>query len=287
MAQICKDLNELAIYDCTQDLPGLISLIDAQRNLKSLKIYHHGRKGNCNEIGKALARKGNTINELHLVSVNTTIPLSFLTSLINLKKLSISNGENITEEIKKYLEISEFSELQSLFVFGLSCFKELAILIEKTKGNISKIYINITNKSVKNTEMLIKAIANNCPKIKELSTYLEPKDFIYVKSLLLNCRNLESIKFDRLHFFVNENGRIGNELLDILIKFSPKSFSIAISGDWKYSIDTFERFFESCRDRTLFRFDIVYYNQFYITKDHKMIVRKYVDEGVVKHSNCK
>ena len=65
MAQICKDLNELGIYDCTQDLPGLISLIDAQRNLKSLKIYHHGRKGNCNEIGKALARNSFRLSSYH------------------------------------------------------------------------------------------------------------------------------------------------------------------------------------------------------------------------------
>jgi hypothetical protein len=35
MTEICKDLNELTIYNC-KDLPGLISLIDAQRNLKKL-----------------------------------------------------------------------------------------------------------------------------------------------------------------------------------------------------------------------------------------------------------
>ena len=40
---------------------------------------------------------------------------------------------------------------------------------------------------------LIKAIVNNCPKIKRLSTYLEPKDFIHVKILLLNCKYLEDV----------------------------------------------------------------------------------------------
>jgi hypothetical protein len=40
MAQICKGLNYLTIYDCYQDLPGLISLIDAQKNLTSVTIYH-------------------------------------------------------------------------------------------------------------------------------------------------------------------------------------------------------------------------------------------------------
>ena len=40
--------------------------------------------------------------------------------------------------------------------------------------------------------MLIKAIANNCPKIKKLYTILVPEDFIHVKLLLLNCRFLEA-----------------------------------------------------------------------------------------------
>ena len=60
---------------------------------------------------------------------------------------------------------------------------------------------------IKNTGMLIKAIANNCPKIKFLRTYLEPEDFIHVKSLLLNCRNL---KFDSWGPFVNANDNTGD-----------------------------------------------------------------------------
>ena len=46
--------------------------------------------------------------------------------------------------------------------------------------------------NVKNTGMLIKAIANNCPKIKMLSTFIEQKDFIYLKLFLLNCRFFRS-----------------------------------------------------------------------------------------------
>ena len=39
MAQICKDLNELIIYNNYQDVPGLISLIDVQRNLRGVFIH--------------------------------------------------------------------------------------------------------------------------------------------------------------------------------------------------------------------------------------------------------
>ena len=39
MAQICKALKILVIIDaCYQDIPGLISLIDAQRDLKNVII---------------------------------------------------------------------------------------------------------------------------------------------------------------------------------------------------------------------------------------------------------
>ncbi|RIA87063.1 hypothetical protein C1645_778141 [Glomus cerebriforme] len=296
MAQICKNLNEIIIQNCYQDLPGLITLIDAQRNLKSVLFYgsknKKGSKGTpCKNLGNALARKGNMINVLHLDSVSI-IPPSFLTSLINLKDLSIFNVGNYGDtseeikEIKQYLIISEFPNLQYLD-FGLPCFKELAMLILKTKGNILYVDVSINNKNAKDVGMLIKAIANNCPKIKGLSTHLELRDFINVKLLLLNCRYLGCIKFDSLEDsfvnFVNENDNTGDELLDILTKFSPNSLTdISISGCWKYSIEAFERFFDSCREKTLFYFEIIPSNINYITQDHIVIIRKFIEEGVIK-----
>ncbi|RIA92878.1 hypothetical protein C1645_735984 [Glomus cerebriforme] len=287
MSLICKDLNILSIYNYSQDNPGLISLIDAQKNLKNVSISPHIKKESCKELSKALTRKGNTITDLNLESVNIIPPL-FLTSLISLKISNSYEYENFGKEIQEfqqYLGNSEFPELQFLDVDELSCFKELAMLIGKTRGNISGVSIYIFDKSAENTGMLIKAIANNCPKIKWLSTYLEPKDFIYVKSLLLNCKNLISVKFDSLNFGVNKNDNIGDELLEILTKFSPKSLiEISISGNWKYSIDAFNRFFESFRGRTLNYFEINN-GQDYITEGHKMIVRQYIIEGLIIDSN--
>jgi hypothetical protein len=225
MAQICKYLNKLIIIDYSQDIPGLISLIDAQRNLKDVIIcFSRIKQGTCEELGKSLARKGCKINNLSLYDSVGTISHSFLTSLIGLRDLTIihdhdcENYEDI-KEFQQYLTISEFPNLQYFWFDAFSCFKELALVIEKTKGNIMTIKIYTSNKSAENTGMLIKAIANNCPKIEELTTYLGPKDLIYVKSLLLNCRNLIRLCLDSL----NENDNIGNELLNILIKFSPKS----------------------------------------------------------------
>jgi hypothetical protein len=284
MAQICRNLNRLTINNCSQDLPGLISLIDVQKNLKNLLLYPTNKKGTCEKLSKALARKYNTIKNLTLGPVGSIEP-SFLTSLTNLKSITIYEGDEIRKEIKDfqhYLAISEFPDLQVITIVGLSCFKELAQLIEKTRGNISEISLYTFNKSAENTGMLIKAIANNCPKIKSLPIYLKSTDFIHVKSLLLNCKYLEDIKFYGMDS-VSTDDNVGDELLDILTEFSPKLLTkILLSGSWNYSIDTFERFFESYRGRTLSYFEIRN-----VTEEYKDIVRKYIKEGVIKGSNIR
>jgi hypothetical protein len=293
MGKITKNLNELFIENYYQEEPGLISLIDAQKNLKSVSFYSNkdNKKGNFKELSKAIARKKDTINNINLTSINIITPSSLIT-LNNLKFISIYNKEkydNTKEEIKefqKYLSISEFPKLEYLLTNRLSCFKEISMLIEKTKGNILKVEISDSNKKSKNTGMLIKAISINCPRIKILSTYLEPIDFIQVKLLLLNCKYLESLRFYSLNIN-NENDNIGDELLDILTKYSPNSLTrIRISGSWKYSINIFDRFFDSCRERILSYFAIIPDNIInYIKYDHRLIIRKYINEGVIKSSN--
>jgi hypothetical protein len=251
MAQICKHLSKLIIDEYSQDIPGLISLIDAQRNLKDVVIhFYHIKQGTCEELSKALARKGCTINNLSLYNSVGTISHSFLTSLIGLRDLTIThdhdcdNYEDI-KEFQQYLAISEFPNLQHLWFNKCSCFKELALVIEKTKGNIIEVYINTSDNFAENTGMLIEAIANNCPKIRSLTTHLGPKDLIYVKSLLTNCKILANLNLDGL----NENDNIGNELLNILIKFSSKSLTnITLSNKWKYSIDILKDFLKVLGD---------------------------------------
>ncbi|POG57789.1 hypothetical protein GLOIN_2v1736700, partial [Rhizophagus irregularis DAOM 181602=DAOM 197198] len=61
MIQICRDLNGLMIYNCSQNLPGLISLIDAQKNLKRLSLFKYIKKEYCKELSNAIKRKYNTL----------------------------------------------------------------------------------------------------------------------------------------------------------------------------------------------------------------------------------
>ncbi|PKC56105.1 hypothetical protein RhiirA1_542241 [Rhizophagus irregularis] len=237
MAQLCKDLNSLSIYNFSEDNLELISLINSQKkNLKELYIY--------------------------------------------------ATNDNV-EKLKQCLSNSEFPNLKILGVTGLKCFKELAMLIEKTKGNISRIYVYTTDKWAKDTELLIQAVSKNCPKIKFLRTYIEPKYFINIKSVLLNCKNLEKLRLDNINRPRYDEENTGDELLNILSEFSPDSLiNITLSEDWKFSIDTLTRFLESYRVRTLNEFDIIQRNISNITLSHCDIINKYIKEGVIKRSNC-
>ncbi|GBB85339.1 hypothetical protein RclHR1_01190015 [Rhizophagus clarus] len=294
MARICKDLSKLSVCNCTRDIPGLISLIDAQRNLKSVSFNFCINiisidKMTCKELSKILAKKGCTINNITLQDSVCIIPLSFLTSLVNLKDLTIRHSycEDYQDDNQgqlKYLATSTFPDLES-FIFEdyLICCKELAMLIEKTKGNLWYVEINIFDTFTDNTGMLLKAIANNCPKLKYLTTYIGSKDLIYVKSLLINCKFLKSLQ---LNDSVIEKDNVGDKLLDMLSKYSPKYLNIIkISGYWNYSVTALEKFFESFRERKLICFDIKNGFSETITIEQIKVIRKYFDKGVIGYSN--
>ncbi|GBC06699.1 hypothetical protein RclHR1_00070066 [Rhizophagus clarus] len=285
MAKICKCLKILTIYEYSQENYGLISLIDAQENLKEVSIYPNNNRNDCKELIKALERKGDTITNLRLCSFSIMLP-SLLTSLINLKIGNYCADETDADKFKKFqqhLTVSEFPNLQVLHTKELTCFKELSMLIEKTRGNIIKVSVDLAYKTAEDTGMLIKAIAKYCPKIEKLSTCIEPNDFVHVKSLLLNCTNISSIVLDSFKFSESNNGDM---LLDIISRFAPESLvDISISGNWNYSINALESFLESFRERTLNHFEIIDHHTGNVTDRHRLTVSRYVFEGVITDSD--
>ncbi|CAB5396062.1 unnamed protein product [Rhizophagus irregularis] len=291
MAQICKGIEKLTLHNCIQDVPGLVILIDVQRNLKSLSIHYEEFKGIDKELSKAMRKKAKTITELYLSPVNCVSPL-ILTSFIKLEKglfYNYSNNEydKEIEEFQRYLKILEFPDLQYLEIEHLSCFKELSLLIEKSKGNILEINIYTKNENAENAGLLIKTISRKCPKIEKLTTHLDLVGLKYLKELLINCNYLEYLRLDCLH---PKAEKMGDEILDIIIKYSPFTLKeIHLSETWMFSVGGFERFFDSWKGRDPVDFEIIYndYNNYsYITANHKNIIRKYVNEKVINFSNC-
>ncbi|CAB4414356.1 unnamed protein product [Rhizophagus irregularis] len=187
MAKICKSLFIICEY--SKENYGLNSLINAQRNLKVVLIYDN-RKFDCKELIKALEKNGDTVSII--------IP-SIITSLINLK-IDLNNVYDKDKEIiRQKIAISEFPDLQILNLKEISCFKELA------KAN--------------NVGMLIETIAKHCPKIEELTTYLEPKDNIHVN----HYYSIVEIYLPLLNSLDSSLNMNGDGLLDIFSNFSPES----------------------------------------------------------------
>src|SRR5437763_1317435 len=112
------------------------------------------------------------------------------------------------EQLQQYLAITEFPDLE-YFRADKLCFKELAMIIEKTSGNIK--YFEALNKDARDVGMLINVITNNCPMIRTLSIDIEPKYFKHVKPLLLNCKQLKCICFGSSDFSADEHGNNGDE----------------------------------------------------------------------------
>ncbi|CAB4416442.1 unnamed protein product [Rhizophagus irregularis] len=193
MAQICKGIEKLTLHNCIQDVPGLVILIDVQRNLKSLSIHYEEFKGIDKELSKAMRKKAKTITELYLSPVNCVSPL-ILTSFIKLEKGLFYNYSN--NEYDK--EIEEFQR----------------------KGNILEINIYTKNVNAENAGLLIKTISRKCPKIEKLTTHL-----------------------DLIRLFTSKAEKMGDEILDIIIKYSPFTLKeIHLSETWMFSVGGFERF---------------------------------------------
>ncbi|PKC60501.1 hypothetical protein RhiirA1_467922 [Rhizophagus irregularis] len=199
------------------------------------------------ELYKLYIRASTCFSQLHGLSIEIDkVDTDLLYKMSQLcKDLTKLKSVSFEFHIKKGPTCKELSE--ALARKGNTTNKlnlQSATLVKKTRGNISQVNIYTV---AENTGMLIKAIANNCLNIEQLSTYLVPEDFDYVKF------NIFRIKQFRLFTNMNdENDNIGDNLLDLLTKFSPKSFLIVIGAGCKYSIDAFERLFESCRKRKLY-----------------------------------
>ena len=83
---------------------------DERRNLLEREIY----KLFVSQCTNIIELSWETSQPLSLFpGASNIIPPSFLTSLINLKKLSISNGEDSVdvEKLQRYFEVSEFLDL--------------------------------------------------------------------------------------------------------------------------------------------------------------------------------
>ncbi|RIA86514.1 hypothetical protein C1645_740801 [Glomus cerebriforme] len=289
MAQICQNIEDLKIWFYNGNISGLIMFLDNQKNLRSLYLYFKGSEKQCIELSEVIEKKADTLKELSIKPNITLISPKFLPSLINLQYLELYNKIELEEEIvemeewENYLSISTFPNLQyikTLFLPICSDYK----LIEKSHENILeiKIYRRYEDQDSIYTEKLIKAIANHCPKIERLTINAELKNLNGIKEILLNCSRLKRIDLSAY----NEKRLNCDELLEVLVNFSSNTLYIfSFIDNWNFSVNSLKSFFENWKDKHPIIF-IESFDEGDWFLEHKMIVKKYIDEGVIKKTNC-
>jgi hypothetical protein len=298
MAQICQNINHLDLSNCNQDIPGLINFIDTQRNLQSLCIYFKtGEKQlmqQCVQLSEVIERKAITIKKFIIRPIITLLSPKFFPLLINLQYLELNNNdyelfldESIEmQEWDEYLSIASFPNLQYLETAFLPSCKDY-MLIEKSHGNILE--INIYRSYIDQdpdpiyTKKLIIAISKCCPKLERLTIDAELENLEGIKEIFLNCTRLKMIDLSTS----NEEERNCDNLLEILADYSPETLcEFSFFENWIFTVKGLENFFESWRKRKPLIFNKHYSGWGFFTNEHKKIVKKYLDEGVIKEANC-
>ncbi|RIA98932.1 hypothetical protein C1645_812103 [Glomus cerebriforme] len=292
MAQICQNIEELNIFECYGDNSGLINFIDIQKNLKSLSLSFKDSKNQSIQLSEVIERKASTLKKLIIEPYIISILPKFLPSLINLQCLELNNYGGIDEmdifreeKWNEYLTKSSFPNLQNLKTSFLPYPRECD-LIERSNGNILEIemFRSIYNQDSSYTEKLIKTIAKNCPKINKLTIDAELENLNGIKEIFLNCRQLKKINLS----IRNDEELNCDELLKILIDYSPKSlYEFSFCENLIFTIEGLNNFFENWRGRKPLVFNKYSYRIGYFTNDHRMIVKKYLEEGVIKKTNPK
>ncbi|RGB41389.1 hypothetical protein C1646_810712 [Rhizophagus diaphanus] len=291
MAQICQNIGDLKLLYCNGNNPGLIKLVDAQKNLKSLLIYFKGGQKRCTQLSEVIERKAGKLTKLIIKPCIAPISPKFLLSLKYLKHLELNNDNGYEfydegiemQEWRKYLSIVSFPELQYLKISYLPNYDDYK-LIEKSHQGLLEINIcrRYEYQDSVYTSKLIKAIAKYCPRIKKLAIDVELENLDEIREMLLNCPQLETIDLSA----INEKQIICDKLLEVIIDFSPKSlYKFSFNGYWIFSVEGLQIFFENWRNKFPIKFYISFSDESWVTEEYGIILKKYIDEGIIKRTN--
>ncbi|CAB4376420.1 unnamed protein product [Rhizophagus irregularis] len=291
MAQICLDIENLELWNCDRDNPGLIKFIENQKNLQSLYLHNSIKSGRkCIQLSEIIEKKAVTLKRFSLE--NVLLSPKFLPSLINLEqlKLKIENyyylSEQDVQDWKKYLLIASFPKLQYLKAQYLPP-HGVCRLIENSQ-NIKEIDTsnNFRGEDAVYNIKLFKVIAKNCPNIESLNVNTYLKNLGGIKEIILNCNKLR--KLDIYINFEEDDGDdhgheiICDEVLNYLLNYSSRNFDeFAFSEYWRFSVNNLKNFFEGWRGRKPIKFITHFDRCYYFTQEHVKIVQKYYDEGVI------
>jgi hypothetical protein len=275
LSEICKSIKKLKFHFYENNYNGIIMLIDAQKNLKevcfALKIKNIDK---IMKFEKSLIKHGKTIENIEITFPPITNIFSYFE---NLKILKVDNVVQPEPESWDQLAVASLPFLQ---ILDASIIKAdiLASLIEKTKGDLKEIKIYHTDHDDTNNKRIIRAIYQNCPKLKYLKLLIRNSNISEFEILLINCKYLDGLNIDM-------NNTDCERLFEILTRSSPTSlFKFKFYFSVNPKLDTLKLFFDNWKGRHPMLLQTIPTGYVY---EHKDLIKKYKAKGVIeKYDDC-
>ncbi|RGB29638.1 hypothetical protein C1646_818383 [Rhizophagus diaphanus] len=292
LSDICRNITNLEINECDEDVPGLVSFIKMQKNLHSLCINFDDIEENYTLLSNIIKKKATTLKKLIIQPIIILISPIFIPSLTNIQYLALNNecGE-LYESVEKwrewehYLNMSSFPNLKYLETLyipsDITC-----LIIKKSSMNISEININHSiesNDYQSENKKLIKVISSCCQNLRRLTMNVDQKNLNEMCTIFSNCKKLEKI-YLTTNVIILPNG---DELLKVLNKVSPTNLQEFLFLDkWNFSLKGLKEFFENWKLKNRFPIKFIHYYDewaYYTwTDNHDKILEKYKNEGVIR-----
>ncbi|GBC08971.1 hypothetical protein RclHR1_08510007 [Rhizophagus clarus] len=246
LSQLCQNLQSISISFCDGDISNeLKELISLQNNLQTLTLKLVAEKSS-RDIIPILEKRSNTITKLHLYSNNDNLSYSFVSSFTNLQEFIFSLMGGINIENFNILRYVNFSKLQTLKIpYQCPNPEDIMKFLENNGKNLKKFYIE------ENYKELHLSIPILCPNLKSLFLLFYKNDLDSLKTILINCQYLESLKIWCGKGYSNEY-LPEKEVLEIVANHSSNNFcelKIHNLSNSEVSVDDLESFFLSWRNR--------------------------------------
>jgi hypothetical protein len=226
--------------------PGIIRLIEGQKNLKEIQFIYKCLPINNESLIKPLEESiikcSGTIQYLRIDWKPVTKLLSYLVNLISLE-INAFGHKNWYHLEKVSLPFLKF--LKAQYVPS----KILASLIESTKGNL--IEISILYVLSVDEGRLIQAIYQNCLKLNYIKLSLFSDNISEFENLLIHCQFLNGLEIISTH----DNQINWNKLFEVLIRSTPinlfkfKFIYTTFNSYLKINLESLSLFLENWKNR--------------------------------------
>ncbi|PKC62397.1 hypothetical protein RhiirA1_465177 [Rhizophagus irregularis] len=211
LTQICHNLQSISVDFSSSIKDELKELISSQNNLKNFNLSAFNG-GSWNDIIPVITEHSHTITKLKFRSDDDS-SFSFISSFSNLQELLFSFLDGVLEDFRR-LQYVNFPKLQILKI-PYKCPKPEYVIkfLENNGKNLKKFYTSENDKD------LSLSIAQFCPNLKSLFIVFNDGELDILKTILINCQYLESIKIRCGKDCLSEK-----EVLETVARYSPNNF---------------------------------------------------------------